>query len=247
VTSVIDRAGSAAGGGRTSAGKFLPAPARMRRPLRTISSLMLVVCSIAVFVGIYERANHRVPILVVVRTVQFGERLTASDLGEASAAVGGPVASVPYADLGAVVGRRAAVGLVPGALLTPDDLTNSRPIPGGDAIVGVALKSDQLPPSGVSSGDRVMVIETDTSGGGTTSPNPVGGGGVSTSGGGSGPGVLVPDAIVYETVAPPPGSSGNFVELVSLEVPATVAPQVSEAAAQDQLSLVILPPSGGGA
>lgn len=218
----------------------LPSPIRVRRPILAIASIALVFASIAIFVSIYSRANHQVTVIAITRSVQPGARITASDLGPANVVVSGKVSPVPIALARDIVGKFAAVALMPGSLLTMADVSSIHPLASGDAVVGIAVKDGQLPSSGVEPGDEVMVVQTGTPG----SPAPAtstGPGGAETS-----TGVLVPSARVYGVAFPPPNSSGATSELVSVEVSSTVAAEVSVAAAADQVSLVLLPPPGSG-
>jgi hypothetical protein len=196
--------------------------------------------SIAIFVSIYSRANHQIAVIAITRSVPPGERITANDLGSANVVVSGTVSPVPVSQARDVVGRFAAVALVPGSLLTMADVSNFHPLASGDAVVGIALKDGQLPSAGVEPGDQVMVVQTGTPG----TPAPA----TSTSSGGAdtSTGVLVPSAKVYGVAYPPTNSSGATSELVSIEVSSTAAAEVSVAAAANQVSLVLLPPAGTG-
>jgi hypothetical protein len=199
-----------------------------------------VFASIAIFVGIYSRTNHQVAVIAITRSVQPGERITVNDLGSAHVVVSGSVSPVPVAEARDIVGKFAAVSLVPGSLLTMADVSNSHPLASGDAVVGIALKDGQLPSAGVEPGDDVMVVQTGTPG--TPAPaTSTGSGDADTS-----TGVLVPSARVFDVASPPLSSSGTTSELVSIEVSSTVAAEVSVAAAADQVSLVLLPPAGTG-
>ena len=59
-------------------------------------------------------------------------------------------------------------------------------------------------------------------------------------------GVLVPEAAVFDVTTPGANSGGTVSELVSVEVPTTLAAAVSTAAAADQVSLVLLPDVASG-
>jgi hypothetical protein len=205
-----------------------------------IASVAVVFASVAIFVSIYSRASHQVAVIAITRSVPPGARITANDLGSANVVISGTVSPVPVAQAGEIVGKFAAVALVPGSLLTMADVSRSHTLAPGDAVVGIALKDGQLPSAGVEPGDEVMVVQTGTPG----SPAPA----ASTASGGaaSSTGVLVPSARVYGVSSPPLNSSGATSELVSIEVSSTVAAEVSVAAAANQVSLVLLPPAGTG-
>ncbi|HEX4216933.1 MAG TPA: SAF domain-containing protein [Acidimicrobiales bacterium] len=221
-----------------------------------LASTVLIFASIAIFAGLYTNAGHRVPIVAVVQPVHQGQRISVSDLGEVEASISGSVRPIPFSAVGSVVGRDAAVALVPGTILTAGDISNARSIPVGEAIVGVALKPGQLPSSGVVPGEQVMLIQTglpgspaptfpsstssgSTSSGSSSSAN-------STSGLPSSVGVLVPRAVVYDVASPGSASGDASTQLVSVQLPENLAPAVSVAAAAGEVSIVVIPPGSSG-
>lgn len=212
---------------------------RVRRPVMAAGSIAMVFISIAVFVGLYARANHQAPIVVLARSVPRGQVISPGDLGEATASITGSAAPIPYAEASQVVGRHAAVSLVRGSVLAARDLTTSQQIPPGDAVVGVAVKDGQLPSGGLEAGDEVMVIQTAAPG----TPTLVASSGSGNTALASTPtsGVLVPASRVYAVALPPANAGSSTTELVSLLVSSTLAPEVSVAAAADEVSLDLLP------
>lgn len=252
----------------------VPTTTRRWRPLLAAVSAIAVFGSIGLFAALYSSASRQTQVLVVTQTVQQGQPLLTSNLGQAWVAAGPGVAAIPVGRASQVLGKVAAVTITSGALLTPADVSSVLPIAPGDAVVGLALKEGQLPAGGVGPGDQVMVVETGASGSpltsfvgssgssgsgstsasaasagsaGISTPSSSSAGSAAASGGESGPsGVLVPDATVFETGSPGAQSSGNFTELVSIEVANTVAPAVTAAGAADQVSLVLVPADTAG-
>ncbi len=222
--------------------KRLPKSNKVRRPVMALASTVLIFASIAIFADLYARAGHRVPIVSVVRPVHQGQQIASSDLGEVEASISGSVHPVPYSAVGSVVGKEAAVALVPGSILTTGDVSNTSSIPGGDAIVGVALKPGQLPSAGVVPGQQVMVIQTGLPG----SPAPTFPSSTSTSSQASSVGVLVPRAEVYDVASPGSSPGGSSSQMVSIQLPQNLAPAVSVAAAAGEVSIIVIPPESSG-
>ncbi len=255
MTSLLDRTPTA---GRSSNGRGeyrLPVVTRGRRPLVTVASALLVLASIAIFASVYSSADHRVPVLVVTSTIRQGQRITGSDLGTVDVAATGGLSVIPVASASELSGTWAAVTIPAGSLMALSDVTSSRPLAGGSAVVGLALKEGQLPSNGVEPGDQVMIIQTP--GVGTVLPvdgaadgsgSDTGTGTGTGSGAGAGTiaasGVLVAQATVFEATTPPPASASGVAELVSVEVPSTLAAAVASASSASQVSLVLLPASG---
>jgi hypothetical protein len=208
-----------------------------------LASAVVVFASIAGFAVLYSSASHQTPVLVVIETVEQGQKISGSELGQINADISGGVAApIPVSDASELSGERAAVTIPAGSLLVAADLTDSEPIIEGDAVVGLALKAGQLPASGVEPGDQVMVVQTASPGSPLATPSSPDGGSAGTT---LPTGVLVPQASVFDVEAPPPNSSSEASQLVSIEVSSTVAAAVSTAANADQVSLVLLPPISG--
>jgi len=249
--------GRRAGSEDTGASIRPPVGRRDRRTMLLVASVAVVGASIAGFTALYVSADHKVPAVVVVRPVAQGQPITSADLGQAQVAVSGGVAFLPLDQVATVSGKRAAVALSAGTLLTAADLAAGPALGAGDAVVGVALKDGFFPSGGLSPGDQVLVVQTAAPGSSIAAPAavptgstatgavPTGVPGVSLSGTtATGSGVLVPQASVFAVTAPAASSSGGVALLVSLDVPASVAAQVATAAAAGQIGLVLLPHPG---
>lgn len=244
MSSLLDRGAAASPSFAPPTAKArLPVRTRNRRSVLTMASIVMVSASIAIFAETYASANRETAAIVVTEPIQQGQVIRGSDLGQASVAVTGGVAPIPVSDASELSGKRAAVTIPAGSLLVTGDVTATRSIAAGDAVVGMALKAGQMPASGVQPGDQVMIVETATSG----SPLDSSASGEASSGdSGSSTGVLDPEATVYDVDSPPTDSSSGASELVSVEVSGTLAAAVTTAAATGQVSLALLaPPSAG--
>ncbi len=239
----------------------LSAAARPRRPALAAASVLLVALCVAVFAGAYIHAGERVPALEVVRPVAAGQRLSASDLASVRVAVPASLPTVPVAEAARVIGQIAAVPLAPGSLLAPGDVGRVAAPPPGEAVVGVSAAPAGLPAGGVSVGASVEVVLTgppgspDTAGAGATgaggapvlgSASPGASAGTSAGSSGASPGgvgsVLVPAARVVAFSAPA-AASGSSRLVLSLQVPAVLAPMVATASAAGQVALVLVGPA----
>lgn len=120
-----------------------------------------------------------------------------------------------------VIGRRSAVALVTGSLLTGSEVGNVPPVGSGSDVVAVGLKAGAYPPD-LAPGDRVQVVpvtSSDASSATVTSGSPVG-------------------AIV---LAVEPASAGSDSPTVfSLQVSTANAGEVASLAAAGQASLIEL-------
>ncbi len=161
MTSTLERTKKTTPAGEAPSERFrLPGPSRTRRPLTAVASAAVVFASIAVFASIYSGAGHQTSVLIVTATIEKGQLISGSDLGQSSVSTSGGITPIPVSSAPELSGRRAAVTIPAGSLLTSGDLTTAQPIATGDAVVGLALKAGQLPSSGLVPGDQVMIVET---------------------------------------------------------------------------------------
>ncbi len=241
MTSLLERPLGAATGNGAERYRLPIVPGR-RKPLLAVASALLVLASVAVFASLYSSADHRVPVLTVISTIQQGAPITAAQLGTAEVASSQGLSPIPVSSASSLSGKWATVTIPAGSLLTQGDVTSNRPLPGGTAVVGLALKDGQLPSNGVVPGDRVMIVQTLNAGTVLPATSGLGTSGVAGNlNGASSAGVLVAQARVFETATPPTSSSSGAAELVSVTVPSTLASTVATAAAASEVSVVLLP------
>jgi flagella basal body P-ring formation protein FlgA len=238
-----------------------------KRPIAALASALLVVVSGAVAAVAFGEAGHRHGVLAVVRKVSAGMAISSYDLTVVQAALPGSVAAVPASEASRVVGRRAAVPLSPGSLLFPADLAPEAVVQPGEALVGLALKSGELPAEGVWPGEYVAVVLTNPPGqpvGAGAGPGAPSGGvaansipvsGTPGSDGGpaggptsaanalsGGPGTVLVASALVESAQPPAVASSGLQEEVSLVVPGSSAAAVTAAAAAGQVSVAAVSP-----
>jgi hypothetical protein len=188
-----------------------------------------VVLGALLALALYTSVDRRQAVLAVRRPVAAGQVIAPEDLRQVRVSTADGITPVPVSRSATVVGKSAAVALVPGTLITSDHVGAPSSLQAGQAIVGVALKVGQAP-AALPPGTRVQVVTT-VKGGGTDQARPV----VLTSSA-----VVAPAAAANGAQAKPTTSA---ITVVSLIVPANEAPAVAVAAADGQVSLVALPAS----
>jgi hypothetical protein len=197
-----------------------------------LGALLVLLCGTGVAVYA-SNAGHRHSVLVVVRPVSAGATIRPGDLGEARISADPQVHTVAAAGRSRIIGRTAAVNLVPGTLLTFGELSNGPVVGSGSGVVGLALKPGRLP-SGLKSLDRVSLIETV---GGTSSVSSG-----STLGSSTGSGSVLASEATVSSVAPSPDGQSTVVSVV---VATDQAPAIAAAAARDEVTVVLLGGTGG--
>jgi hypothetical protein len=195
-------------------------PGRHRQlPLVLLGLLLVLGCALA-FTDASLHLGSREEVLVVDQPVSAGQVLTAGDLRVARVSTGSGLDVVLADDESSVIGRRAAVPLVAGSLLTGTEVGNVPPVGSGSDVVAVGLKAGAYPPD-LAPGDRVQVVPVTTSSDGSsatvTSGSPVG-------------------AIVL--AVEPASADSDSPTVFSLQVSASNAGEVASLAAAGQASLI---------
>jgi flagella basal body P-ring formation protein FlgA len=127
-------------------------------------SLALIAAGGAGVAVLLLQVGHRTEVVTVVHDVQVGQVLTEEDLGKASIALDPAVKAVDANDLDSVVGRRAAVELRPGSLLSPTQVTKDSLVKAGEHLVPIGLKPEQVPATALVPGQKVQLVRVPAQG-----------------------------------------------------------------------------------
>jgi hypothetical protein len=127
-------------------------------------SLALIAAGGAGVAVLMLQVGHRTQVVTVVRDVQVGQVLTEQDLGRASISLDPAVKTVKADDLGSVVGKRAAVELKPGSLLTASQVTKDSLVKAGEQLVPIGLKPEQVPATELVPGQKVQLVHVPAQG-----------------------------------------------------------------------------------
>ncbi|WP_327187957.1 SAF domain-containing protein [Streptomyces sp. NBC_01334] len=182
--------------------------ARRRRPGLIALSLALIAAGGAGVAVLLLQVGDRTEVVTVVRDVQVGQVLTEDDLGTASLALDPAVKAVRSDDVDSVVGKRAAVELKPGSLLTPSQVTKDSLVKAGEQLVPIGLEPKQIPATALVPGQKVQLVHVPAQG--TTStgetsdaaPETIDGRVVKASGAAPGTGIVVVDVATSATDGP---------------------------------------------
>ena len=205
----------------SSRATHVPGPGRRRQlPLVAIGVLLVVGCALG-FADTSLHLGTREEVLVVAQPVAAGQVLTAADLRAVKVSTGSGLAVVAVGAEGSVLGRRAAVALLPGSLLTAAEVGSAPSVGAGSDVVAVGLKPGAYPPD-LAPGDRVEVVPVSSASSGSTTGSVAAGSPV--------------NATVLAVEGAPVGSGAPTV--LSLEVAARDAGEVAVLAAAGQAAVV---------
>jgi hypothetical protein len=202
------------------------APRRRSRPRIAAAIAMTVVFALAGWY-FFQSATAQRPYLAVARPIPVGKVIGPGDLLVVYLNGAAGLHPIALAEKAKVLGKEAAVPLVPGTLLTAAEVTDKITPGPGQQLVGINLAPGKLPGKKLQPGDKIELVTTadpnasNDNSGATTTPSST-------------------DAIVYDASGPDP--SGNRV--VDVIVPAADGPQIAALATANRI-VIILASAGG--
>ncbi|GAA0409502.1 hypothetical protein GCM10009530_72420 [Microbispora corallina] len=202
----------------------LPVSPRERKPALAALAVLLIVGGALLTVTLVLRSGDRVSAIEIKERVGAGQLIPLSALKEVQIAQDGP-GFVYWSAAQEMTRYYAAVDLVPGTLLNQNMISSSSAelVP-GRAVVGLSLKSGQVPP-GLEAGQRVQVIY------------------VPGENGEGQPKVLAHSALVNSVSGADPTTGGGNVS-VSVVVSDTASPIIAAWASSGRIALAYLPGAG---
>ncbi|MEU6072302.1 SAF domain-containing protein [Micromonospora sp. NPDC047074] len=132
---------------------------RMRPGLLGLAVLLIALGGLgAAFAVTSVRATGSY--LAVARAVEVGRQISADDLVPVQVAGGQGLSPVPAGRLDEVVGKRAAVSLTPGTLLTMAQLTDDPLLGPGQQQLALGLDPAEVPARRLHPGDKILLVST---------------------------------------------------------------------------------------
>lgn len=133
-------------------------PVRGRRSWRyTAGAVAAILAGGLLAVGVYTQAQHTVTVLTTADTVPRGHTFTARDLTTLTITPGQRIAGFTTGQAAQVIGKVATVTLPAGSMITRTAVAAALPVASGQAVVGIAVKSSQMPATDLTAGDEVVV------------------------------------------------------------------------------------------
>lgn len=139
---------------------FVPrVAARTRRiDLRIVVGLTIMVLTTVVATTLHRRAEARIPVLVVARSVEPGDTVNPTDVKVESISLSRGIQYLSESRREEVVGKVATERLWPGKLLTSQSIADAPKLPAGYVAMSTAIKADRAAAGELRPGDRVAVI-----------------------------------------------------------------------------------------
>lgn len=141
----------------------MPPPVRTRR-----SGIWLAAAIVLILLGaiggafVYTTASNTEQVFVAADAIARGDTIERDDLTTIALAAGQTTQAIPVARANDVIGKIAAGDIAAGGMITESDLTTALPVPSGQALVGLELKSSQLPAQALVGGDEIVIVPVAT-------------------------------------------------------------------------------------
>ena len=120
----------------------------------------------------WTSTTHTQEVLAARTTIARGSVIGAADLQRVRINADPALHPLPASAYENVVGKRAALDIAAGGLLTAEATTPSALPPAGMSVVGIAFTTAQAPALRLQSGDRVRIVVTPGEGGDQPSGSP---------------------------------------------------------------------------
>ena len=142
-------------------GGLLPSPPKARRRWGLFAAMAALVCLGALGnVWLHQATTNAKQVVAARTTIERGSIITRDQLVTVQVGSDPALRSVPASALADLVGKRAAVDVAAGSLLTTDSTTDKQ-IPGtGHSLVGVGVMPAMMPGTKLMAGDQVRIVAT---------------------------------------------------------------------------------------
>lgn len=190
-----------------------------RRPLLWALAIVLIAVGALVAGYLVTVVGNTTGVVAVRTDVARGAVIQRDDLVEARINPDPNLSTVPTSQIDSLVGRRAAVDLHAGGLVSPQSITDTVIPASGQALVGVALTRAQLPTQALKAGDRVQIVFTPRA----QDPAPA----------------KAPAFVPATVVNPPAGIEDSPQVVVDVTIDQAAAPNLAAVVATGRVALVL--------
>ena len=211
--------------GQTGPLPIVKAAPRRRSVMQGALAVLLIVAGALTAGYVAQRIGSTHDFIGVARPVGKGAEIKADDLMKIriNEAIG--LKPIPASRAATVIGKRAVMALVPGTLLTAEQVTDD-PIPAPNhQLLGLALGEDRMPVSRLSVGASVLLVVTPKRGAGSSEE----------------PGApdLVPPRTIVGTVVDVKEGVKQGTTIINVQVSTADAPTVAAMHAEDRIVLTL--------
>lgn len=158
---------------KASVPRLVPPPKIRRRPVHIVATVAAIFAGAAIAAWGWTATTTSEAVVAARTTIPRGAVIAADDLTTTQISGDNTLKVVPGEGLDELVGKRAALDIAAGGLLTPEMARADNMPPAGQSIVGVSLTPAQVPAVTPRSGDKVRLVATTGEGGEISSGTPL--------------------------------------------------------------------------
>ena len=229
MTTTVDRAAQASTGQRRAgphgeghASAHVPGPPRARRRWGVFAAMTVVVCLGALGnVWLHAATSNAQQVVAARSTIQRGSVISRDQLVFVQVGMDPSLRTLPGSQIDSVVGKRAALDVAAGTLLTSDSVTDQTIPRRGTTLVGVGAAPALMPGTGLMAGDRVRIVDTPGQQGDAISGSPA----------------SIAATVVSTATGADTGQGAQTI--ITVEVPETAAAELAAMAATGKVAFVL--------
>lgn len=142
-------------------GAVKPAPPKLRRrPVAIAVGALIVVLGSLITAFVVASIQDTVQVVAVRADIERGSQIEAADLMSVSIRPEPALRTIPADQLPSLIGKRAAMDLHAGGLISAESVADIAVPAAGESVVGIPLEPGQLPAWQLKAGDKVRIIST---------------------------------------------------------------------------------------
>jgi hypothetical protein len=131
-----------------------------RRPALIVIAVVVTALGCLLGAWAWRATTNTEEVLAAIGTIHRGEVITAGDIERIRISGDRALTPLPASAYDDVVGKRAALDISAGGLLTSESTSDAAMPPRGQSIVGISLTPAQVPALAMHGGDKVRIIAT---------------------------------------------------------------------------------------
>jgi SAF domain-containing protein len=141
-----------------------PTRARRRRPRLLAAGIAIVTTGALAAAWLVSATSNTIEVIRVQRPITAGQTIAREDLAVATINAGTGLATVPRDRASDIIGKRAAISLLPGQLITDSAVADQLVPATGQSMLGVTVDAAHIPSEPLEAGDVVDIVSTPNEG-----------------------------------------------------------------------------------
>lgn len=155
-----------------AAAALTPPPKLRKRPGLVVAAVVITAMGCLLGAWAWNATTSTEEVLAAKNTIHRGEEIKAGDIQRIQINGDPALRPLPASAYDEIIGRRAALDISAGGLITTESTTDAPMPPQGQSIVGISLTPAQAPALPMHDGDKVRIIVTPAANGDSPTGTP---------------------------------------------------------------------------